>query len=276
MSFNPLPESLRTAEYESSKQFLDAKANAILAEQGQEGLAGFLFDISTQESVRHTAEVTDHFTEDNSFFQDHRIIKPVQITISGFIGELAFKGGGDVSKTLRSIGNKLSSVNAYLGDSTPQAVQLAQGVVTKVTSAAASVENALGKAQGLVNAFEGEEVQPTKQQVAYNQLYSLFKLSSLLTLQTPWNFFENLMITELSFMQGAESADKSDVTITLKEIRTSKVKFVEFDLDNPEANRYQIQAAEKLNGGNIVGDSSSKRKSLFATMTDSLTGLGGF
>ncbi len=273
MSFNPLPESLQNTGLESSQQYLDAKANVVLAESGQEGLSGFLFDIPSSESVNLRADMTDHYTEDNSYLHDHRVIKPAQITLSGFIGELVQSGGGDAVKFLSTISNRLGSVGAYLGDLTPQAVQVASQVAAQAAAAAKVAENALLKAKGLVDAFSGDEPLPTKQQIAYNQLKALFTTHALLTLQTPWNYFENLMITSLGFTRNEESTGISDITISLKEIRISKTKTASYDVAQA-VNRAAIQAGAESNTGVNAG-SEGGLKSILSKSPEVIKGVFG-
>ncbi len=239
MSFNPIAAATQQLNPKLSKSYLDARVNVILAEKGKEGLEGFLFDIPENENVNLSADMTDHYTEDNSFLQDHRVIKPAQITISGFVGELVYKKPTGLLGALSAIGNRLNAVGAFLGDQTPQAIQVAQKAAAQAQAAIGAASNIVGKAKSLTGAFKGASPEPTKQQVAYKELESLFRESQMLTLQTPWNFFDNLMITAIGFSQSEESEGISDIQITLKEIRVAKTKVADFDTG--VFNRSQIQ-----------------------------------
>ncbi len=252
MSFNPIAAAKQLINPKLSESYLDARANVILAEKGKEGLEGFLFDIPDSESVTLSADMTDHFTEDNSFLQDHRVIKPAQITISGFIGELVYRKPEGLFGDILTIGNKLSAVGAFLGDQTPQAVQVAQKAAAKAQAAIGAATNIAGKASSVVNAFKGAVPEPTKQQVAYKELEALFHESKLLTLQTPWNFFDNLMITSIGFSQDGESESMSDIEITLKEIRIAKTTTADFNTEVFNRSQFQESPDEVL--GNTIGE----------------------
>ncbi len=214
--------------------FISAQENALLSEAGKEGLSGFVFDISESEQVTYSADITDHVVEDGSVIQDHRVIKPVNITISGFIGELVYRGSSGVSGIFSSIENRLTEIPAFTEGETPQAFQDAQIAISKAQSAALEAEAALETVTGVIGnvarAILGIGSDPTKQQIAHAKLKSLFESETLLTLQTPWNYYENLLITELSFSQMDETPLISNIKVSLKGIRKAHVK-VEIPLD---------------------------------------------
>jgi len=252
MSFNELRQQPNIGSVDS-QSYLDSRANVLLAPQGQKGLSGFLFDVPSGETLTLTADITDHFTENNSFLHDHKTIKPAQISISGFVGELVFRGGNAAERATQDIQNRLETVEAYAGDFTPGAVQIAQNAVSQVRNAASAIDTTVQKTQNLVVAFEGEGPEQTAQQAAYKKLEALFRSDSLLSLQTPWKYFDNLMIMSLGFTQDDQTKELTDIQIQLKEIRVSEVKVVEYDRSQFEA-REEVQAADEQDQGIVQGE----------------------
>ena len=57
-------------------------------EKDKNSQRGFLFNILGEEVVTLTADATDHYVEDNSAIQDHIALKPITITLHGYIGEV--------------------------------------------------------------------------------------------------------------------------------------------------------------------------------------------
>lgn len=239
-----------------SQSYLDSRANVLLAPQGQKGLSGFLFDIPSGQSVNLTADITDHFTENNSFINDHKTIKPAQIMISGFVGELVFRGLEGVEAEAQEIQNRLETVEAYAGDLTPGAVQIAQNAVSQIRSAASAQNATIQKTRNLVDAFEGAGPEQTEQQAAYNKLKALFNSDTLLSLQTEWEYFDNLMIVSLGFSQDDRTREITDIQIQLKELRFSEVKVVEYDKSQFVV-REEVQAADEQDQGIIQGEESN-------------------
>lgn len=52
------------------------------------GIAGFLFDITGDEWIELTSQVTDHYTEANTAIQDNIALEPEKVTVRGLVAEL--------------------------------------------------------------------------------------------------------------------------------------------------------------------------------------------
>jgi len=52
------------------------------------GLNGFLFDIDDSDQVTFESDITDHYVEDNTAVQDHIALRPIQIMLKRFQGEV--------------------------------------------------------------------------------------------------------------------------------------------------------------------------------------------
>lgn len=52
------------------------------------GIAGFLFDITGDEWVELSSQITDHFTEANTAIQDNIALEPEKVTVRGLVAEL--------------------------------------------------------------------------------------------------------------------------------------------------------------------------------------------
>lgn len=48
----------------------------------------YIFDTRGDEDVTLESEITDNWVEDNSTMQDHIGLKPMSITLTGYVGEL--------------------------------------------------------------------------------------------------------------------------------------------------------------------------------------------
>ena len=254
MSFETIAQSANSG-ITNSRSYLDNQANTILRPKAVKGISGFIFDVPGNDSVNIDWDVTDHFTESNSFLNDHKVKKPITITLSGFIGELVFRSPDGVEGATQELSNRLETVEAYLGDFTPGAVQEAQRVVQQAQSAASAINQTLDKAQDIVGFFEGEGPEESAQQKAYNQLESLGDEVKL-SVQTPWKFFDDLTITGLGFNQDGETGDITDISVTLKQIRVSDTKIVDFDQDQFPV-REKVQSAPAEDQGNIRGQETN-------------------
>ena len=254
MSFATIAQAANTG-ISDGRSYLDNKANTLLGVKSSKGISGFLFDIPDRDSISVDWDITDHFTESNSFLNDHKVKKPVIITLSGFIGELVFRAPAGVEGAVQEISNRLETVEAYLGDFTPGAVQQAQRVVQQAQSTISAINQTLDKVQNVVGFFDGEGPEETAQQKAFNQLNALGD-EVILTAQTPWKFYDDMTIQSLSFIQDSESELITDISVTLKQIRVSETKTTDFDQDQFPV-RELIQSGPEEDQGNIRGQEES-------------------
>lgn len=240
----------------NSTEYLDNSANTIVRPKSSKGISGFLFDIPETENIELNSEITDHYTENNSYINDHEIRKPITITLTGFIGELVFRPPEGVEGTLQEIDNRLETVEAYLGDFTPGFVQDVQRVTSLAQSAVSTINQQLDRIQNVVGFFDGESIEETAQQKAFNNLYSLWQSSTLLTVQTPWRYFENMRITNIGFSQDQETDTISNIVVSLKELRFAEIETTDFDnYINTPREEVQRESAEDI--GKIQGREAS-------------------
>lgn len=251
MSFSTIAQKTNSG-ITNSRNFLDDKANVLLKPKAAEGISGFIFDVPDAESINLSSEITDHYTEDNSFLNDHIVRKPIKINLSGFVGELVFRAPSGVEGAVQELNNRLESVEAYAGDLTPGAVQKAQQAVQKAQATVSAINQTLDKVQNVVGFFDGEGQEETLQQKAFNNLYALWRSAEFLTVQTPWRYFDNMVIQDITVQQDGESEAITDIQVTLKEIRVAQTKTVNYD-ENIFPVREQLQAGEEEDQGIIRG-----------------------
>jgi len=239
-----------------SSGYLNNSANTIVRPKSAKGISGFLFDIPENESIDLSSEITDHYTENNSYINDHEIKKPIVIMLSGLIGELVFRPPEGIEGELSEINNRLETVDAYLGDLTPGFVQDVQKSTLFAESAISKINQSVDRIQNIVDFFEGEGVKETAQEKAYNSLYSLWQSSSLLTVQTPWDYFEDMRITNIGFSQDTETKEITNISVSLKQLRFADIEKTDFNnyIDTP---REEVQIEETEDIGKIQGRTES-------------------
>lgn len=240
----------------NSKEYLDNKAKALVSPKSSKGISGWEFDIPQNETVRLQAEITDHYTESNTFLNDHIVRKPVRITLSGMKGELVYRRPEGIPGGVQELTNRLEIVDVYLGDYTPGMTQSIQRAISRAQSAVALLNQGLNKTQNILSALSGEGPEETLQEKAFKELKALFNSNQLVTVQTPWEFFDSMIIEELSFSQGGATTGMSEIQITLKEMRFADIEINSFD-ENIFPVREQIQASEEEDTGIVKGDRNS-------------------
>jgi hypothetical protein len=212
--------------YLDMEKYLDTKNAALVSVPGMEGISGWVFDIPTGEEINLSADVTDHPTENGSFISDHVVVKPIQITLSGYVGNLVYRvpQPGSAEYQADQLTSKLLAVNSYLGPLTQGATQMAAAVTSQVSYIANQVNAIKKKATNIVNFFKGAEKEPDPQTIAYHELKALWKSKQIVSLQTYWEFFGTMIITNVTARHDDQTDDYTDISVTLKEIRLVNVK----------------------------------------------------
>ena len=223
------------------------------------GIAGFVFDYEGDDNLMLESDITDHYAENNSSIQDHIALKPYRVTLRGFISELTMPATGQgFFGTLTALQTNIQTVQAYLGKYTPQALQNLQGSASKAIS---QVQNYATQAAGYLNqakniaTFLGVPgAAPTKQQQAFITLATLRDQRSIFTVLTPWVFLEGMAIESIVFLQPKESKTKSDITVTLKQMRFVDIQSYQ-NVSGNAAGRASTMYQLATNNGSTPGTS---------------------
>lgn len=203
----------------SARSVADGIGNFILKPANAKGLAGFIFDYEGETIVQHQSEITDHYSEQNTFLNDHAAQKPARITLRGFVSELVANPDVGVLGVLNTLQSKLTTLPAILGKYTPGIAQKIAKATTQATQVVNKVDDAIRRAQNVVGLILGSTPAQTKQEKAYQQLYCLWQANAVFTLDTPFNYFKCVMIESMTFIQDETTKQWSEISVNLKEVR---------------------------------------------------------
>lgn len=193
------------------------------------GLGGFLFDVQTEGTATLSADITDHYTEDNKAVQDHIAIKPKRITLKGYVGELLYNTSSQSTEILQVLTQKLTTISAYLPQMSAAATQ-AQGAISGINSSGGTLESfsaglpAAANIYGLIKNAIGAFGNTAKQQAAYQYFSSCQSEKILMGIQTPWEFLTNMAVETIVAIQPEESIFMTDFSVTFKQMRFATTK----------------------------------------------------
>lgn len=177
------------------------------------GIEGFLFDIDLTQNVSYSAQITDHFTENNSAIQDHVAFDPLKITLTGKVAELVYTKSSGLAFLSATI-DRLTPLGVLKPEMSLQARQYI-AAADQLRSAKDTVEKSL---TSLSDIFASE---PSKnnQQGAFWMFEEFFKGRSLLSVETPWRTYKNMMIESWTADQDEASIYETTFTLVFKEMR---------------------------------------------------------
>lgn len=183
------------------------------------GIAGFLFDIPETATVAHASQITDHWVEDNTSIQDHVAIEPIKITLTGKVAELVYtktKAAAYADTVLNNL-SALKLLEPGLSQSAAEHISAAE----QLQQSAASVLKQAGTLTGL---FQGSEANLNNQQKAYQYFKTLFESRALLTVETPFQTYQSMIIESFESLQDESTTTVSSFTINFKQLRTISVQ----------------------------------------------------
>ena len=247
------------------KKFVVSPAN-------QFGLGGFVFDIEGETEQRQESEVTDHFVEDNSVVQDHVAVRPKEVTLRGFVAELSFTQQPNPLTGLQQVVQKLTVLEEYLPPLT-QAASFVQNNI--IQNEFGGFEETLDEALNLWQLIKNLNPTASRQQQAYLYFSSLQKQRLLVSVQTPYEFLTNMVVTQVMARQSEDSDQISDFSITLKQIRLASTINVQLDIERLQSRRAE-QEQETEERGKAQGEETSLAVDLVDGGTNKLKETFGF
>lgn len=187
-----------------------------------------IFNYEGENVVALESDITDHWIENNSTIQDQIALKPEQVTVHGFIGEL-----NDVLPpslaSLQAVANKLTIISGYAPSLSATALLaydkalLAYEVAASVANSAVSAWSSLTNTGPSQNIITGQAITTSALQNKQQQMFSLFyfywRSQTLFNVQTPWAVFNNMAISRMRAIQDAETNVITDYEITFKMMR---------------------------------------------------------
>lgn len=215
------------------------------------GIGGFVFGIDGEDEVALTAEITDHYAEDNTVLNDGIAIKPKRFTLRSYVGEQQTLASASQPSILEQVAQKLTVITSML-----PAVSAAESQVGALLAGGTSNLNfsSLVSSGANIYAMVKNLITPTTgQAAAYAYFQALFKMKILMSVQTPYEFITNMAIESVIARQDEDTKNMSHFIIVLKEFRMAQT-LVAANVASGAAAQ-QGQAIQQL--GNVTGAAAS-------------------
>ena len=188
-------------------------------------VGGFEFDYVGEERLEAGVEITDHFSEDNNFMQDHRAIKPTVLVMRGFVAEKKFDRTS-ISSSILALSSSLAVVGPYIGKYSPGTAAKLQEAKTQTDQVVNQLAQILGTGASIMKLFK--KLGTTKVRDSYDRLEALRRSQIPFAVVTPWATFGDrgglhgpMMIENLVMVSPEDTRGLADIVIKMKEIRTA-------------------------------------------------------
>lgn len=233
-----------------------------------------LFHYEGENTSTLESDITDEYDENNQALQNQIALRPVLVTVQGFIGELNNIPPNKALQIAQTAAQKLTVLTGY----TPQlsataliaynealfAYQTGANLVNNAVAAFSSIAGGTGSGTSVIgsNGLTSAQNQ-NKQQMMYQQFFGYWNNRTLFTVQTPWAIFQNMAIKTLKAVQSAETNVISEFEITFKQMRFPQVTTGLYQNNANFAGRLFSQAASLTNlGTSALTPSSTSFSSL--------------
>lgn len=181
----------------------------------------YLFDTRGEEEVSLESDITDNWVEDNKTMQDHIGLKPMTITLMGYVGELTNKLPEVFPEELSRVPDQLSGLSAFMPKLTTQTQYIlnrTQEVYGIYEKANRTVKTGYNRIEALKDGVEVPKEVPNQQKV-FAQFYDLWQQRGTYTVYTPFGVYNNMAIQALRARQEEDSSYISEFSVTFKQIR---------------------------------------------------------
>lgn len=229
--------------------------------QGTQGLVNLRLDIVGDETLSADSDITDHYVESNIAYQDQISLKPKIYTIQGEVGELVWYQKDSASQVFGQVAQRLEGIISFL----PIRSKSFNQMKTKAMKALQWVDTASNAVSKISNLMSDSFGSVTHQQQAYQELVAIRDGRKPVNVQTPWGILKDYAITNLKLTQPKETKDKSIISITFKEFRTTSVGKVEFDASKYQGNAVYENQPEVDNGTTSGTDESISQEEVNTT-----------
>lgn len=234
----------------SFQKYIDAQVGSyIVRPLTAQGIGGFLFTIRDNERLELRADITDYVSEDASAFQDHIAIKPMTMTLRGFIGEAENKVDSGSVGVLGTLQDKLTTVSAYAPPFTQGAIDKAAAALSSANTALQTIDSIIKQTQNIASTLGVPLYGGTAQEQAFLTLSGMFNARQVVTVETPWGYFDNMAITGIVTEQDGKSTEISDIIVALKQMRFRATEI----LSPAKAGRAGQKSAATINKGRLKG-----------------------
>lgn len=206
------------------QQFSNAVARCSIAiPEGVAQIGSFAFDYRETEEEDLEAEIPDHWLEDNTAAHDHIAVKPVRVTLTGYVGELVLPASSlkTLLGALTAATNALSVLPVFLGQQTPGNAQALAQAISQAQSVVVQVGQTIARAAQLANLLAGLVNGPSrnKQQQAFLQLKAYWQAGVIFTVHTPFETLTNMAIESIRVVSPQDSKDWSKFVVRMKQLQ---------------------------------------------------------
>ena len=191
------------------------------------GIGGFTALVRIKEQYKLDAEVPATPVEDGSFVNDHIILKPLTLSISGDVSDIHLRASL-ITSALTSVQAEIGNVASQYAPARTQA-QLAQAnaLANDVTDAIQRVDNLINTGSQVLDLFGNQDTETKSIQEQFlDAMESLRNGKQAIAIDMPFRSHKNMVITSLTISYDNEVGN-TEFSLEATQIRLAELQFTE-------------------------------------------------
>lgn len=219
----------------------------------------FTFHLRKSESVKLQSQITDYVLESNRTVQNHIILQPLMITLTGVVGEKVKKASKKniATKWAQDKLNPISAFNSDLTTKAQQYINMLDDLVEKVDNVFNTINSITDYLLNLTKTLDPKQLE------AFTSLLGMWQSREVISLNTDFCSLNNMVIQSVDFTQGEETNMMSEVSITLKQLTFA------------ETIKSKKKTSKGYNKSETVKKKDTGLKSTIASTLDVIKKIGG-
>lgn len=249
---------------------------AVIRPLGAFGILGFTFPIPKREIIDDGSDVTDHVSQNREFITDNITQKPLKIILMGSVGNLIYRYKRQtINAGLQQIANKISAIVEYGGDLTTGTIQLIKQTYGANALTLNEYSKILIDAGNLWTALKNAIPFTNEQTQAVRFLQTIKSIGLIMSVQTPWGYYQNMVIENITNESLEDTYDSTDIQIEFKQVNFIDAQFQ--STSNPD--NMQGRVAQQSQSPNPQGTTRTRpanKDTIIANGKASINALFGF
>lgn len=209
----------------------------------------YYFDVRTEETIEAGCDITDQYVENNSAIQEHVALRPIELSLSGFVGEKVYKHQDLHTSKLSGTFSKLNPILSFV----PPVSSYAETIIGAVSYVESSIRRYVENVKNIADIFSKDKTETkTRQGQVFNELLYLRNNRKLVTAYIEnIGKFENYLIKNVRISQE-DSVYQSRLIVELKQYNSVSTQTAALDVQKYK-DRVSVQKAAEENLGKVQG-----------------------
>ena len=188
------------------------------------GIGGFTLMVQTKQTSKYESTAPISYLEDGSYANDHVIVKPVVLQITGEVSNIYYNPPKS-SQVNRIINQNLGVIESYLPARTQSQINKVQTIVNQANDVVNKIDAIVDDGNQLYSLFGNKSGSKSNSQDFFDTIEKISLSKTPISVDMPYRTYDNMVITGLS-IDTDNQLEPLSFSIDFIQLRYAKTKFV--------------------------------------------------